>query len=52
MFLHIPMLSSEYMKVHYRYFPDNIRRKYNLDKLVYTDGYIYIKIKKEMYGLK
>lgn len=50
--LHTPMLSPEYMKVHYQYFPTDIRRLYHLDQKVHTDGYIYIKIKKGMYGLK
>ena len=52
MFLHTPMLSPEYMKVHYRYFPQDIRTTYNLNDIVHSDGYIYIKIKKRMYGLK
>jgi len=52
MFLHTPMRSPEYMKVHKKFFPQDIWRKYNLAKLVHTDGFIYIKIKKGMYGLK
>ena len=51
MFLHTPMLSPEYMRVAYKYFPNDIRQRYNLNNIVHTDGYIYIKIKKGMYGL-
>ena len=47
MFLHTPMTIPEYMKVPYKYFPKDIRDKYNLDAIVHIDGHIYIKIKKE-----
>ena len=45
------MPRPEFMKVPYKYFPQDIRSKYKLQNLVYND-YIYIKIKKGMYGLK
>ena len=51
MFLHTPMEHPEYMKVPFKYFPEDIRQKYGLYNIVH-DGYIYIKIKKGMYGLK
>ena len=51
MFLHTPMDNPEYMKVPYKFFPPDIRKKYSLDDLVHN-GFIYIKIKKGMYGLK
>ena len=51
-FLATPMDGEEYMKVKYKYFPEDIRQKYQLDKKVTPDGYIYIKIKKGMYGLR
>ena len=51
-FLHTPMERPEYMKVPIRYFPADIIKKYNLDNLVHTNGYVYIKIIKLMYGLK
>ena len=51
-FLHNPMLVPEYMKVHYIHFPADIRKIYNLDQLVHTDNYIYIKINKGIYDLK
>ena len=40
------------MKVLLKYFPADIIEKYELNKKVATDGYVYIKIKKGMYGLK
>ena len=52
MFLASPMARPEYMKVHYHHFPHDIRKRYKLDGKVHSDGYIYIKIKKGMYGLK
>ena len=51
-FYSTPMQSPEYMKVHYRHIPQDIRRKYNLDQKVTADGYVCIKIKKGMPGLK
>jgi len=51
-FLATPMKKPEYMKVKYKYFPDDIKEKYELEKKVSPDGYVYIKIKKGMYGLK
>ena len=50
-FLATPMHRPEYMKIPYKYFPEDIRKKYNLHLLVH-DGYIYVRIKKGMYGLK
>ena len=52
MFLHIPMGHPEYIKLPYKYFPKDIRIKYNLSSLLTSDVYIYIKIIKGMYGLK
>ena len=51
MVLHTPMKTPEYMKVHLKYFPKNIIQQYALNELTHN-GYIYIKIKKGMYGLK
>ena len=51
MFLHTPMREPEYMKVPFKYFPEDVRQKYNLYSKVHN-GFIYIKIKKGMYGLK
>ena len=46
------MARPQYMKVHIRHIPLDIQTKYNLDQKVAKDGYIYICIKKGMYGLK
>ena len=51
-FLQTIMSNAEYMKIHNKYFLQDIRQKYQIDKLVHSDGYIYCKIKKGMYGLK
>ena len=51
-FLGTLMKTAEYMKISYNIFPQDIRDKYNLKQLVNADGYVYIKIKKGMYGLK
>ena len=51
-FLATPMDQPEYMRVKYKYFPADIRKRYQLDNIVTVDGYIYIRINKGMYGLK
>ena len=51
-FLETPMSSSEYMRIHSKYFPPDIRARYHIDGTIAVDGYIYIKMVKDMYGLK
>ena len=51
-FLATPMAENEYMRVPYKYFPHDIRKRYNLDTKVTPSGHIFIKIKRGMYGLK
>ena len=51
-FLATPMKTPEYMKVKYSHIPDDIKQLYNLQEKVTANGYIYIRIKKGMYGLK
>jgi hypothetical protein len=51
-FLASPMERPEYMRVHRRHIPPDIFEQYNLHSIISTDGFIYIKIKKGMYGLK
>ena len=51
MFLMTIMTDPEYMKCQYKYFPSDIRKRYNLDNIVHND-FIYIKIKKGLFGLK
>ena len=51
-FLASPMNKPEYMKVHISKFPPDIIQRYKLELLQDDNGYVYIKIKKGMYGLK
>ena len=51
-FLATPMERPEYMKVNISHFPKDIKDKYSLHTLVTNNNFIYIKIKKGMYGLK
>ena len=46
------MEETEYMRIHSRYFLDDITKQYNIDKLIDNDDYVYVMIKKGMYGLK
>lgn len=51
-FLATPMAKAEYMKVQYKHIPEDICQQCNLHDKVTADNYIYICIKKGMYGLK
>ena len=51
-FLATPMQKPKCMRIVYKYIPQHIREKYNLDSKLAADGHIYIKIKKGMHGLK
>ena len=51
-FLATPMTNAEYMKIHWKNIPEDIKTQYNLQEKRTENGYIYIKIKKGMYGLK
>ena len=42
----------EYLRIHQKYFFDDIRKKYNIDDLVAEDGYVYCELKRGLYGLK
>ena len=46
------MTHMEYMHVIPKHSPLDIIESYNTTKLVALDGYVYIKIKKGIYGLK
>ena len=46
------MQEPEYMRIAYKYFPPDIIQRYHLQDKVAADEYIYIKIKRGMYGLK
>jgi hypothetical protein len=50
-YLGTPLPRFEYMKILLSRFPDKIIQKYNLNALA-VDGWVYIEIRKGMYGLK
>ena len=51
-FLATPMARSEYMRIHSKYFPTEIKALYMIDSLIDSDGYVYVDINKGMYGIK
>eukprot|EP00804_Cyclotella_cryptica_P020749 CCRYP_016588-RA/>CCRYP_016588-RA protein AED:0.03 eAED:0.02 QI:0/0/0/1/1/1/3/0/1217 len=50
-YLNTPMVCPEYMRLKLSDIQDHIIKLYKLDKLVTTDGYVYVLIQKGMYGL-
>ena len=50
-FLASTMERPEYMRIPWKYIPDDIRRKYELEGKRYNN-FVYVKIKRGMYGLK
>jgi len=42
----------QYMRIHRKYFTPEICTKYNIDRICDVDGYVYVEIRKGMYGLK
>ena len=50
-FLASPMAKPQYMQMRWEHIPDDIKICYSLEKLLHY-GYIFVKIKKGMYGLK
>jgi hypothetical protein len=50
-YLGIPLPRFEYMKMLLSRFPEEIIQKNNLNALA-VDGWVYIEIQKDMYGLK
>ena len=51
-FLASPMTKPKYMKMKFSIFPQDIIEQYNLTEKIAPDDFIFIKIKKGMYGLK
>jgi hypothetical protein len=51
-FLASPMKDPEFMRIKYKYFPQAVRKQYDLDRFLAPDDHIYIRIRKGMYGLK
>jgi hypothetical protein len=45
-FLASPMKDPEFMRLKYKYFPEDIRKQYKLENFVAADDYMYIRIKK------
>ena len=50
-FLATPMVRTEYLQIHKKYFSPEFMEQYNLPDKIHND-YIYYKVKKGMYGLK
>jgi hypothetical protein len=46
------MEETKYMRIHSKYFLQDIAKQYNIKDFIDADGYVYVKIKKGMYGLK
>jgi hypothetical protein len=51
-FLNNPMEEFEYMKIPLRWFPQEIIEQYDIMNIVEDDGFVYVEIRKGMYGLK
>jgi hypothetical protein len=51
-YLNTPMERYEYMRLPLSIIPDEIVDQYSLKDLVTPDGWVYIEIRKGMYGLK
>lgn len=51
-FLNNPMEYYEYMKIQIKWIPEEIILQYGLREVVDADGYVYVEIRKGMYGLK
>ena len=51
-FLATPMAGTEYVRVKYKYILQDIRLRYNIDKIIAKDDWIYIEIGKGMPALK
>ena len=46
------MARFEYMRIHSKFFPPEIRALYMIYSIIDSDGYVYVETKKGMYGLK
>ena len=47
-FLEVP----EYLRIHSKYFCEALRKKYNINKIIAPNGFVYCCIKRGMYSLK
>ena len=51
-FLQSTLPEADYIRVRGKYFFEDIRAKYDIESLVASDGFVYCKLKRGMYGLK
>ena len=51
-FLQSDLPDPKYMQINSKYFFDDIRTTYNINSLIFSNGYVYCKIVCGMYGLK
>ena len=51
-FLTTPMARPEYLRIHSKYFSTAFRTEYKLEPKIHSDGFVYCKVVKGMYGLK
>jgi len=50
-YLNTPMDRYEYLKMKIEHFPEDVIEAYNLREKVTPDGYLYVEVRKGMYGL-
>jgi hypothetical protein len=50
-YLNMPMDRPEYVRIKIKDVPDEIIKEYNLREMVDDDGYLYVEVRKGMYGL-
>jgi hypothetical protein len=50
-YLNTPMIRFEYIHIKFEDIPEEVIEEYGLRKIATPDGYVYVKARKEMYGL-
>ena len=50
--LQLILRDAEYLRIHSKYFLQDIRTKYNIEESIDPGGYVYCKFKRGMYGLR
>ena len=50
-YLNTPLSRYEYLRLRFDNFPEDVIAQYNLKDIVNSDGYVYIEVRKGMYGL-
>ena len=50
-YLNAPLTRYEYLRPRLDNFPEEVIAQYNLKDIVTSDGYVYIEVRKGMYGL-